>query len=138
MTTPSPLFMPPRQTVKTARPVILADLDEATAAIPQDVKVRPGLKETVVVTKHDGIIKAKNAEKGQVVRAYLHGQPRGGERVIESVERIEDGAMVRIAFSSPHPTTDYKAAYRFYVAALDGVEVTAVDLVPTLVPYEES
>lgn len=137
MTSPTPLFMPPKQTAKTARPVITADLDELADAVITG-PVRPGLQETVVVTQHDGVIKAKNAEKGQVVRAFLHGQPRGGERVIDTVERIEDGAMVRITFSSPHPTTDYKAAYRFYVSALDGVEVKVVEQVPALVPYEES
>lgn len=136
-TVPSPLFMPARRTPLTARPVqITADLVEDAPAQLTGL-VRPGLVDEVVVTKHDGIIKAKNAKPGMVVRAYLKGEPRGGERVINTVERSEDGATVLVTFSSPHPDTEYKAAYRFYVAALVDTDVTVTHKVHALVPYQE-
>lgn len=145
MTTPTPLFMPARRTEKTARPVqITADLiEDAPAQLtgPGLVEitglVRPGLVDEVTVSKHDGIIKAKNLKPGQVVRAYLHGAPRGGERVVDTVERSEDGGTVHVTFSSQHPANDYKAAYRFYVEALVGTDVTTTHKVHALVPYQE-
>jgi hypothetical protein len=143
MSTPNPLTMPKQKGVLFVKPVapeVLAVLDEVSPAVTiQDVQgpVRPGVRETVVVTQHDGVIKAKNAKPGMTVRAYLHGEPRGGERVIDTVERIDDGAMVRIAFASPHPVTEYKAAYRFFVEDLVGTEVKVVQHVPDLVPYEK-
>lgn len=137
MSAPTPLFMPSRRTEKTARPVqITADLTEDVPAQVTGL-VRPGLVDEVTVTKHDGIVKAKNIKEGWTVQAYLHGAPRGGKRVVKSVERSEDGSMVHVTFSSPHPDTDYKAAYRFFVEALVGTDVTVVNKVPALVPYQE-
>ena len=128
MSTPSPSLMP-----KFKAPAIIA-----TTQVTEPAKiVRPGMREQVTAVQHDGVVKAKNLKKGQVVRAWLHGGPKGGERVVESVERIEDGAMVRVTFSSPHPTTDYKAAYRFYDASLVGTTVEHITKQPALVPYEE-
>lgn len=104
----------------------------------QDAKiVRPGLRTVTEYVEHDGVVKAKHLKEGMRVRAYLHGKACGGERVVKSVQRSEDGSMVRVEFSSPHPTTDYKAAYRFYVADLAGTLVAKAHQVPALVPYEE-
>lgn len=99
--------------------------------------VRPGLRTVTEYVEHDGVVKAKHLKEGMEVRAFLHGAPRGGKRVVKSIERIDDGAQVRVEFSSPHPTTDYKAAYRFHVEALVGTPVPKVKQVPALVPYEE-
>lgn len=76
--------------------------------------VRPTGRRTVLVTKvDDGVRKAKQIQPGMRVRPYLNGEAKGGERVVSSVERINDNTLVRITFSSGHPTQDYKPAYRF-------------------------
>jgi len=113
--------------------VVLADLDPMQ---PGQI-VRPGLREQFVEVDHDGVIKAKQVKEGMVVRAFLHGKPCGGERTVSTVKRSEDGSMVHVEFSSPHPPTDYKAAYRFFVKALVGTKVRQRTVVPALVPYEE-
>lgn len=101
--------------------------------------VRPGLQEVITQGTHDGVIRAKDAKKGQTVRAWLHGAPRGAEYVIESVTPSKDGSTVTIAWVQPcqKPATEYKAAYRFYVDALAGKPVQKVSHVPALVAYEE-
>ena len=121
----TPAIMPKRK--------IVADLDPAAKA----KVVRPGTRKVRTMSTHDGVVKAKHLKPGMEVRAWLHGEPKGGVRVVESVERSEDGAMVRVAFATPHPTTDYKAAYRFFVEALFGMPIESYETVPALVAYEE-
>jgi hypothetical protein len=99
--------------------------------------VRPGFKSVVRHGTHDGIVKAKSVEKGMRIRSWLHDKPCGSEKVVESVERVGDGSKVLITFSSAHPATEYKAAYRFYVAALVGTPTQKVESIPALVAYEE-
>lgn len=133
-TTPCPSVMPKfKVPTKLAPTAIVANLvEEAPAKI-----VRPGMRDAVVESLHDGIVKAKHLREGQAVRAWLHGGPKGGERVVKSVTRSEDGATVTVEFSSPHPTTEYKAAYRWFDASLEGTPVRHVTKVPALVAYEE-
>ena len=101
-------------------------------------RTRPGIVQQRVEVIHDGVIKAKQLEPGMMVKAYLHGSPKGGERVVGSVERVGDGATVMVTFSSPHPATEYAAAYRFHCEALVGSAVRhKVISLPALVPYEE-
>lgn len=130
--------------MSTPNPNVMARLKRPTIAVAANVNpdskaklVRPGLREETVHYPHDGIIKAKALEPGMSVRAYLHDKPCGGVRVVEEVRSINDGAMVRVSFSTPHPTSDYKAAYRFFVEELVGKPVKHVKHVPALVPYEE-
>lgn len=107
------------------RTQVAAVLDPAgTAKI-----VRPGL----IPTEHDGVVKAKHLKDGQTVRAYLHGEPRGGERTVRTVNKIDDGAFVEIEWASGHPTATYKAAYRWHDAALAGTIINQ----PALVTYQE-
>lgn len=91
--------------------------------------VRPGL----VTSEHDGVVKAKHVKKGQKVRAFIHGKAVGGERVVGKVTRIDDGASVEIEWASGHPTAQYKAAYRFHDAALQGSAIKR----PALIAYQE-
>lgn len=93
--------------------LIAAPVDTTEIAAPHDP------------TTHDGIVKAKHlgSVKGQEVRAYLNGAPRGGVRVVGSVERIDDGAMVRITWSSAHTPSEHKAAYRWFVPSLVGTPI---------------
>src|SRR3982751_265863 len=80
MTTPSPSIM--QRFAPKAEPILAVAADVAPA---QPGRVRLG------TVAHDGVIKAKHAESGQVVRAWLTirgvPQPCGGERVIEMVSR---------------------------------------------------
>lgn len=96
------------------KPMIAAPINASEVATPHDP------------TKHDGIVKAKHLEsvaKGLEVRAYLNGAPRGGVRVVESVERLGDGATVRITWSSAHAPSEHKAAYRWFVPSLVGTPI---------------
>ncbi len=120
-TRPNPLMMPKRQ--------MAAEVFEYEPG----KTYRPGHVTITESRIHDGVIKAKNAQPGMTVRAYLHGEPKGGERVIKSVTRSEDGSEVLVEFSTPHPPTTYKAAYRFYVTELDGAVVSFERSVPALV-----
>lgn len=92
--TPTPALMP------KFKPAVVADLTVETT------------------TPEPTVLKAKELLAGMTVRAWLHDAPRGTERTVESVERLEDGAVVRVAFSDTNLTEaekvrDYKAAYRF-------------------------
>jgi len=98
--------------------------------------VRPVQTAEAVNEIHDGVIKARQLKPGQTVRPYLHGSPRGSERVVETVTRVEDGAMVEITYSSPHPAAKVKAAYRFYDASLVGTVKTQVRRVAKFVEVE--
>lgn len=91
--------------------------------------VRPGL----VTSQHDGVVKAKQLKPGQKVRAFLQGAPRGAERVVGKVTRLGDGAMVQIEWASGQPTSEYKAAYRWHDASLEGSPISK----PALVAYQE-
>lgn len=73
---------------------------------------------------HDGIVKTKHLKGGQVVRAWFNGEPHGGERVVaDVVPATEDRSMWTVSFSSPHRDQTYKAAYRWFDAALVGTVV---------------
>lgn len=133
MTVPNPSVMARLK----AKPVVKAIVVDVTPSQPAKGLVRPGFETVVHIDAHDGVIKAKHVKKGMKVRAYVHGKPSGGERVVDTVERSKDGSMVTISFSSPHPTTEYKAAYRFFVQTLVGTPVERVTQVPALVAYEE-
>lgn len=135
MTVPSPSVMA-RFKKPTETPVVEAVAADLSPSQPAKL-VRPGFKEVVHTDAHDGIIKAKHVEPGMTIRAFLHGKPCGGERIVSGVEPSPDGSTITISFSSPHPTTDYKAAYRFFVQTLVGTPVKRVTHVPALVAYEE-
>lgn len=109
--------------------------------VPQaGARVRPGFKVQIVEVPHTGEIKAKELvrmEPGTQVRAFLHGEPRGGVRTVAEAVPNEDGSVVTVTFSSAHPVTEYKAAYRFHVEALVGTPVQIRRQVPALVDYEE-
>jgi hypothetical protein len=100
--------------------------------------VRPGLVVVEVPYIHDGVIKTKHLVPGITVRPFLHGEPRGGERVIKSVTKIDDGATWHVEFASAHVDQDYKAAYRWYCEAIDGATMTRKVRQPALVPYQEA
>lgn len=124
-------------------PAVLARQAQArqAAALNPDEKakvVRPGLISNEVHVIHDGVFKTKHLTPGMAVRPYLHGQPRGGERVIKAVTRISDGAMWHVEFESLHVDQDYKAAYRWYCEAMDGATVTRTVKQPGFVPYQEA
>lgn len=119
--TPSPLVMaqfrrpvpPPLPERMPSRKEVQVAVVPVTDLTPGKI-VRPTGRRTVLVTKvDDGVRKAKQLVTGQRVRPYIKGKAVGGERVVESVERINDGESVRIAFASGHPTQDYKPAYRW-------------------------
>ena len=139
-TTPSPSVMPKfKRPTEPEAPVveerIVAEFQPKTGS-----RVRPGFTVQIVEKPHDGVIKAKQLvkmEPGTVVRAFLHGEPRGGERTVETAVPSEDGSVVTVTFSSNDPVTEYKAAYRFYVDALVGTPVQERRTVPALVEYEE-
>lgn len=129
-TRPNPLMMPSHAPA-TVTPV--AQLAAEVFEFEHGRTVRPGFVLQQVEGQHNGVVKAKQVEAGQTVRAFLHGEPRGGERVVESVTRSADGATVTITFSTQHPTAEYKPAYRFFVAALVGSTVTTSKRVATFV-----
>ena len=132
-TTPSPAMLARIKRTPVPQAEIVADLaPQETAKI-----VRPGYKKVVTESVHDGIVKAKHLTPGQEVRAYLHGRAVGGVRTVANVERLDDGATIRVTFSSDHPVTAYKAAYRFFDASLEGSIVKHTKSVPALVAYEE-
>ena len=99
--------------------------------------VRPGLVESKVAVIHDGVVKTKHLEPGMAVRPFVHGSPRGGERVIKSAKRLGDGAQWHVEFESAHVDADYKAAYRWYCEALDGATVQRTVKTPGFVEYVE-
>lgn len=99
--------------------------------------VRPGTTEVDVPYIHDGVVKTKHLEKGMAVRPFVHGQPRGSERVVESATKVDNGAFYAVEFQSAHPGQEYKAAYRWYCEALDGMPTSRTVRKAALVPYEE-
>lgn len=113
-----------------------AALIEADAKAKVEV-VRPGMRDVEVHSIHDGVVKSKHLKKGMSVRPYVHGEPRGAERVIKSVSRVGDGAKVLIECEAGFDPQERPAAYRWYCEALDGATVTRVVKTPALVPYME-
>jgi hypothetical protein len=107
------------------RPSLLDARPQLAAAMNLDGKVVRPAPHTER-RKHDGIVKAKHLKPGQIVQAYLQGHARGGSRTVESVTRLGDGSMVRITWSSGQAPADYKAAYRWFDAALVGKPVNYV------------
>lgn len=130
MTTFTPNNMPARSTVTPITPQHIQSRSSETASEPVTAQITAELSPGQVVTLgsrtveqvivHDGVIRAKHLKPGQVVRAWLHGEPRGGERQVESVESIEGGAMVRITWATEHPVSEVKAAYRYHDKTLEG------------------
>lgn len=128
-TRPTPLLMARKRpdTVPTV-PDRMPSRQEVGVLLDTDAPSRvvaPGGRRTVLVTTvDDGVRKAKQVQPGQRVQPFIHGVARGGVRVVESVERIEDNTLVRITFSSGHPAQDYKPAYRFIDLDAVGKEIT--------------
>ena len=100
MSAPNPSILAKRVTHAQQVTAIVAE------TVPTDPAVEPA-----------NVIKAKTVKAGQIVRAWLKGEARGGEYTVKTVTRSEDGASVHIEFEQPcqRPDGDYKAAYRFYV-----------------------
>lgn len=97
-------------------------------------RVTLGVRDEVFTTVHDGVVKTKALQRGQRVRPWVHGEARGGERIVAKVTKIDDGTMWRVEWASAHPTQDYKAAYRWFDASLEGADVQHVRKVPAFVP----
>lgn len=97
-----------------------------------------GRRNQVVESIHTGVIKTKQLTPGARVRAFIRGEARGGERVVASVTKIDDGAFWHVEFSSAHPAQDYKAAYRWFDESLVGSTVRHTVKVPAFVAkYDE-
>lgn len=138
--TPNPLavFGNRKAPAMPARPQIAAPIDLTD---PGTI-VRPGLVEVVADdVVHDGVVKAKHLKRGQRVRPFVRDRetgeqsPRGSERIVGSVERIQGGAFVKITWASAHSAETRPASYRFFDEALVGGPV--VINVPGFVAYQE-
>lgn len=116
MTRPSPLMMPQHRAVAPPANVVTEIHADEHAK-----NVRPGIVSELIV--HDGVVKAKHLTPGMKVRAFLHGEPRGSERTVGTVERVNDGAFVKITWDSGQPDAEYKAAYRFFSQDLYGTTI---------------
>lgn len=116
MTRPSPLMMPQHRAVAPT-----ANVATEITGDQHGKTVRPGIVSELVV--HDGVVKAKHLTPGMKVRAFLHGAPRGSERIVGTVERVNDGALVKITWASGQPDAEYKAAYRFFSEDLCGTTI---------------
>lgn len=128
----------------TPSPAMFANLvaKKQAALVEPDAKakveiVRPGMRDVEVFSIHDGVVKAKHLKPGMSVRPYVHGEPRGAERVIKNVSRVGDGANVLIECESGFDPQERPAAYRWYCEALDGATVSRTVKTPALVPYQE-
>src|SRR3954469_21156915 len=115
MSAPSPLFLAAQAEQRKQAALVLPT---------EPAKVRPGRVDQQVVRIHDGVVKAKHLEPGMVVRPFVRGVARSSERTVQAVTKVDDGAIVHVEFSSAHVDQDYKAAYRWYCEALDGMPVT--------------
>jgi len=89
-------------------PTDLAKIKVIVAALPLDKPAK---------NFESGVVKAKHLRRGQIVRPFLHGEPKGSERVVDTVLRL--GPTVSITFSSPHPPVEVKAAYRYHDASIE-------------------
>lgn len=123
--TPTPATLFGNRKAATVPPAPVRTPQQIAVINPTDPgkRVTLGLVDEVVTTLHDGVVKTKHLERGQRVRAFVKGEPRGGERIVDTVTKIEDGEYWHVTFASPHPAMDYKAAYRWYDASLKGTEV---------------
>lgn len=90
--------------------------------------------EVVTLGTHDGVVKAKHLQRGQRVRPFVNGEPRGSERIVASVTKVDDGAEWHVEFASAHPAQNYKAAYRWFDESLVGTDVQAIVKRPAFVP----
>lgn len=120
--------------------VVQRKAEAQAALIEPDGKakvVRPGLVAEQVQVIHDGVVKTKHLEPGMSVRPWIHGAPRGAERVISKVTRVEDGATWLVECESGFDPQEKAAAYRWYCEALDGATVTKTIRKHALVPYQE-
>ena len=104
--------------------------------------VRPGTVEVISEEiTHDGVVKAKHLKRGQRVRPFVRDRktgeqaPRGSERIVGSIERVEGGSFVQITWASPHAPERRPAAYRFHDESLVGGPVIVRK--PGFVAYRE-
>lgn len=141
MSTPNPkaVFGNRKAPVIPAPPVHTPVVVAQVQPIEPGQIVRPGYVDAIETSIHDGVVKAKHLQKGQRVRAYLHGKPQGGERIVQNVTRVPDtdGALVEIEWASGHPTSQHKAAYRWHDASLVGTSVDRIVKQPALIAYQE-
>lgn len=137
VTIPSPAIFANRKAPAPLPPVPSAPQIVAPVALAEPgAIVRPGTVEVLDPNVlNDGAIKAKHLQRGQRVRPLVHGEPRGSERVVGKVERIQGGSHVRITWASQHATEERKAAYRFHAADLVGTPTIVRK--PAFVAYQE-
>lgn len=139
--TPSPLMFANRKapavpTAPVFRAAVVADVQPTTPVASG--RAMPGHIDKVETSEHDGVLKAKQLRKGQRVRAFVHGKPQGGVRIVATVSKVDDNGMVDVTWASGHPDSSHKAAYRFFDESLVGTPVQRIVKVPALVPYQES
>jgi hypothetical protein len=138
-TVPTPaIFAGRKQAVVPSAPQRPARIAATINTAEPGTIVRPGLVDEVIEEIHDGVIKTKNLEKGQRVRPFVHGEARGGERIVERTERLQGGAIVRVTWASKHAPSEHKAAYRWFDESLVGVIVEKVVQKPGFVSYQEA
>jgi len=135
--TPTPAIFANKKQRPVPAPPKRVSIAQVEATDP-GVIVRPGLRDEVVSTIHSGVVKTKHLERGQRVRPFVHDAPRGGERIVDKVTRLDGGAVVEVEWASAHPTSQHKAAYRWYDESLDGATVEHVVKVPGFVSYQEA
>lgn len=74
-----------------------------------------------VVRPHpiDPVVKAKQLFPGQRVKPLVKGNPHGGTRIVGTIERINDGAAIRITWSNGYTSSVVQPAFRFFDVDLD-------------------
>lgn len=147
----APQALPQRPVTVSAQPVKPGD--------PGRI-VRPGTVEVLSDTEtHDGVVKAKTLVLGQRVRPWLHGEPKGGERIVGKIrslkaeeaaellnaagtlkepieaKALKNGDYVQITWASAHVPEIRKAAYRFFDKDLVGTPLVVKQA--ALVAYEQ-
>jgi len=139
MSVPTPaIFANRKRAVTPAAPQRPARISATIDLAEPGTIVRPGLVPEIVENIHDGVVKTKHLERGQRVRPYVHGQPRGGERIVANVERLQGGAVVRVTWASLHAPSEHPAAYRWFDESLVGVIVEQIVRKPGFVNYQEA
>lgn len=137
-TTPSPLMFakprPPKPLPPRPEPQIIAAIEPTD---PGNV-VTLGLVPELVESLHDGVVKTKQLKRGQRVRPFVHGKPCGGERIVERVTKVDNGAVWHVEFATAHPAQDFKAAYRWHDESLVGTTRQEIIKVPGFVPAHEA
>lgn len=140
MTAPTPALLAAlakKPAAVPARPVLPRLAVDLEPAEPAKI-VRPGTRKQIVEFVSDGVFKTKHLMVGQRVRPYVHGQPRGGERIVAKVERQNNGATYKVTWASGHGVTEHAAAYRWFDASMVGETLQRVVPVAALVAYEEA